>query len=120
MSEHRTFTTSVTAMSFDIDAARHVSNLTYVRWLEVARNEFLTEIGAPIEALMDDGVAPIVARTDIRYRHPVQLEPLDVRRQARERAPTRAAHADQQRRPARLSEHARDGVGTTWKETEIE
>jgi YbgC/YbaW family acyl-CoA thioester hydrolase len=70
---HDVFQTSVTARTFDIDAARHVSNITYVRWLEVARNEFMDEIGASIHTVMDEGVAPIVARTDIRYRHPVGL-----------------------------------------------
>lgn len=70
---HQVFQTSVTARTFDIDAARHVSNIVYVRWLEVARNEFMDTIGAAIEAVMEEGVAPIVARTDIRYRHPVRL-----------------------------------------------
>ncbi len=70
---HEVFRTDVTAQTFDIDAARHVSNITYVRWLEVARNEFMDEIGASVHTVMQEGVAPIVARTDIRYRHPVRL-----------------------------------------------
>lgn len=70
---HEVFSTDVTARTFDIDAARHVSNITYVRWLEVARNELMDRVGAPIHSVMEEGVAPIVARTDIRYRHPVRL-----------------------------------------------
>ena len=65
--------------TFEIDFAGHVSNIVYVQWLEVARTALLDRVGLPITALLDDGVAPIVSRTEIEYRSPLVLgEPVRV------------------------------------------
>ncbi len=59
--------------TFDIDFAGHVSNLTYLRWLEIGRLALLKEAGHPIEALVAEGVAPVLTRTEIDYRRPLRL-----------------------------------------------
>lgn len=59
--------------TFEIDFAGHVSNIVYVQWLEVARTALLDRVGLPVTDLLDDGVAPIVARTEIEYRSPLVL-----------------------------------------------
>lgn len=59
--------------TFDIDFAGHVSNIVYIQWLEIARTTLLEAVGLPIPRLVDEGFAPIVARTEIEYRRPLQL-----------------------------------------------
>ena len=59
--------------TFDIDFAGHVSNIVYIQWLEIARTALLDAVGLPIPHLLDEGFAPIVARTEIEYRRPLQL-----------------------------------------------
>jgi acyl-CoA thioester hydrolase len=59
--------------TYEIDFAGHVSNIVYVQWLEIARTTLLDAVGLPIPDLLDKGFAPIVARTEIEYRRPLQL-----------------------------------------------
>ncbi len=59
--------------TFDIDFAGHVSNISYIRWLEIGRLRLLTEIGLPTEVLMRDGIVPVVYRTEINYVSPLKL-----------------------------------------------
>jgi acyl-CoA thioester hydrolase len=63
----------VAIRTFDIDFAGHVSNIVYVQWLEIARTALLDAVGLPIAGLVDEGFAPIVARTEIEYRRPLRL-----------------------------------------------
>ena len=63
----------VTVRTFDIDFAGHVSNIVYLQWLEIARTELLEAVGLPVPTLVDEGFAPVVARTEIEYRRPVVL-----------------------------------------------
>jgi acyl-CoA thioester hydrolase len=66
--------------TFDIDFAGHVSNITYVRWLEIGRLRLLAQAGLPIEELMGRGIAPVLTRTDITYRSALKLgDPVQVR-----------------------------------------
>jgi acyl-CoA thioester hydrolase len=59
--------------TFEIDFANHVSNIVYVQWLEIARTALLDAVDLPIPRLVEEGFAPIVARTEIEYRRPLQL-----------------------------------------------
>ncbi len=73
------FRTDVEVFTFDIDFADHVSNIVYLRWLEMTRVRFLDEIGMPIDDMVASGVAPIIARTEIDYLRPVRLqEPVQI------------------------------------------
>lgn len=59
--------------TFQIDFAGHVSNIVYVQWMEIGRTRLLEAIGLPIEHLMEEGIAPILASTEIAYREPLYL-----------------------------------------------
>ncbi len=59
--------------TFDIDFAGHVSNISYLRWLEIGRLALLRDAGAPIEVLVAAGTAPVLTRTEIDYRRPLHL-----------------------------------------------
>jgi acyl-CoA thioester hydrolase len=58
--------------TYDIDFAAHVNNQVYVRWLEDLRMELL-RVYYPIERLMAEGLAPILASTEIHYKRPLVL-----------------------------------------------
>lgn len=59
--------------SFHIDYAGHVSNIAYIRWMEIARAKLLEEAGRPVERLVEEGVVPVLAGTHIEYRRPLYL-----------------------------------------------
>ena len=73
MSRSWPFGVDVTIRTFDIDFAGHVSNIVYLEWLEIARTELLEAVGLPIPVILDEGFAPVVARTEIEYRRPLLL-----------------------------------------------
>lgn len=58
--------------TYDIDFAGHVSNISYIRWLEDLRNAVLEEY-YPIGPAMESGIMPTLSRTDISYRSPILL-----------------------------------------------
>lgn len=58
--------------TYDIDFAGHVSNVTYIRWLEDLRLAVLDEY-LPLEQLMADGYAPVLIRTEIDYTSAIRL-----------------------------------------------
>lgn len=60
------------ARTYDVDFAGIVSNIVYIRWLEDLRLALL-DATVPLGRLLDAGVCPVVARTDIRYRQPLRL-----------------------------------------------
>jgi acyl-CoA thioester hydrolase len=70
---HRTVELDLEIYTFDIDFAAHVSNITYIRWLEIARLQLLVDIGIPTPDLLERGVAPVLIRTEIDYRSPLVL-----------------------------------------------
>lgn len=77
---NRTVEFDLEIYTFDIDFAGHVSNISYVRWLEIGRLRLLTEAGLPIDELIRSGVAPILTRTEIRYRTALRLgEPVHLK-----------------------------------------
>ncbi len=58
--------------TYDIDFAGHVSNISYIRWLEDLRLALL-ESYLPLQPQMESGTVPMVAETSIRYRRQVEL-----------------------------------------------
>jgi acyl-CoA thioester hydrolase len=69
----RTVEMDLEVFTFDIDFLGHVSNIAYIRWLEIARLRLLEDMGLPVPTLAREGVVPIVIRTEIDYRLPVEL-----------------------------------------------
>jgi len=54
--------------TFDIDFAGHVSNIVYVRWMEIGRLKLLEEIGLPADQIVRElGLLPTLIETRIRY-----------------------------------------------------
>ncbi len=53
--------------SYDIDAAGHVNNIVYIRWLEYLRTE-LFEKFLPIGILLKEKQYPVVLETLFRYK----------------------------------------------------
>lgn len=69
----RTVELEIDVFTFDIDFAGHVSNITFIRWLEIGRLRLLEEVGLPAHSLPGRDFVPIVVRTEIDYRRPVRL-----------------------------------------------
>lgn len=65
-------TLPIRVQTYDIDFANHVNNQVYVRWLEDLRMELLRTY-YPIKRFMDQGVAPILASTNITYKRGIGL-----------------------------------------------
>lgn len=59
-------------MTYDIDFAGIVSNMSYIRWLEDLRNLFAEQALSIGEALQR-GIAPALMNTDIHYLAPVRF-----------------------------------------------
>jgi len=59
-------------MTYDIDFASIVSNISYIRWLEDLRNLFAEQTLSLGEALQR-GIAPTLMHTDIDYLAPVRF-----------------------------------------------
>lgn len=59
--------------TYDIDFAGHVSNISYIRWMEAGRLKLLDAAGMPVTALMDAGILPALAETRIAYKKPLFL-----------------------------------------------
>ena len=58
--------------TYDIDFAGIVSNIVFIRWLEDLRLE-LMDAAYPLTRALNDDVAPILLKTEIRYRRPVMI-----------------------------------------------
>lgn len=59
-------------MTYDIDFAGIVSNISYIRWLEDLRNLFAEQALSLGDALRR-GIAPALMRTEIDYLAPVRF-----------------------------------------------
>jgi acyl-CoA thioester hydrolase len=59
--------------TFQIDFNKHVSNIVYVQWMEVARLKLLEELGLPVHEVEKAGFAPVLIETRITYRRPLRL-----------------------------------------------
>ena len=58
--------------TYDIDAAGHVNNIVYIRWLEDMRSRLLSA-RSPVSELMERNLYPVVVSTQIRYRSQLTL-----------------------------------------------
>ena len=59
--------------TYDIDFNNHVSNISYIRWMEIGRLKLLENIGMPVYEIERQGFAPVLARTEIPYKKPLLL-----------------------------------------------
>jgi acyl-CoA thioester hydrolase len=59
--------------TFQIDFARHVSNIVYVQWMEIGRLLLLKAVGRPVEQIVDTGAVPILVETAISYKKPPRM-----------------------------------------------
>lgn len=61
----------IRVQGYDVDFAGIVSNIVYIRWLEDLRYLVLEDY-APLPQLLAEGLAPVLARTEIDYRRPIR------------------------------------------------
>lgn len=61
-----------TIRTYDIDFAGVVSNIVYIRWLEDMRLTILEKY-YPLERLLEEGIAPTLVSTNIRYLRPLTI-----------------------------------------------
>ena len=59
--------------TYQIDFARHVSNIVYIQWLEIGRLKLLEAVGLSVACVAERGITPIVAATSIVYQRPVHF-----------------------------------------------
>ena len=57
---------------YDIDAAGHVNNIVYVRWLEDMRNRLISSV-CDLDMLLQSGLYLAVISTEINYRKQLKL-----------------------------------------------
>ena len=60
-------------MTYDIDFAGIVSNISYVRWLEDLRNLFAAQ-ALPLATAQERGIAPALLRTEVDYLAAARLQ----------------------------------------------
>ena len=58
--------------TYDIDYARHVSNIVYLRWLEDMRLAMFEKYFS-LEQCMGDGYTPVLVTTNIAYKKAIKL-----------------------------------------------
>ena len=59
--------------TFQIDFMKHVSNIVYVQWMEIARTRLLEAAGMPIDKIAQQGFGPVLIESQITYRKPLIL-----------------------------------------------
>ena len=65
--------TQVQVMFFDTDCGGVVSNIAYLRFIEMARTLLAEELGLSLTAMAENQKYPVVVRTEIDYRRPAKL-----------------------------------------------
>ena len=58
---------------FHIDFNGHVNNSIYIQWMEIGRTKLLQAIGMPMQEIVQQGFAPVLAETNIVYKTPLYL-----------------------------------------------
>jgi acyl-CoA thioester hydrolase len=58
--------------TYDIDFAAHVSNISYLRWLEDMRG-MLFDKYFPLKNFLAEDKTPVLSSTHIQYRRPIKL-----------------------------------------------
>ncbi|GMR05622.1 MAG: thioesterase family protein [Gammaproteobacteria bacterium] len=59
--------------TYDIDSGQHVSNISYIKWMEIGRIKLLEKVGMPVHEVEKLGFAPVLTRTEIAYKKPLYL-----------------------------------------------
>lgn len=55
--------------TFHIDFAGHVSNITYIEWMEIGRLKLLEAVGLPVTSIIKKlGLLPTLIKTEIQYK----------------------------------------------------
>jgi acyl-CoA thioester hydrolase len=65
--------TEVQVMFFDTDSGGVVSNIAYLRFIEVARTALAEKLGMPLSEMDRTKRYPAVVRTEIDYRRPAKI-----------------------------------------------
>src|SRR6266404_8020935 len=65
--------TEVQVMFFDTDCGGVVSNIAYLRFIEIARTLLAEELGLALAEMAETQRYPVVVRTEIEYRHAAKL-----------------------------------------------
>src|SRR5438128_12353970 len=65
--------TEVQVMFFDTDCGGVVSNIEYLRFIEIARTQLAEELGLPLAEMAKTQRYPVVVRTEIDYRRAAKL-----------------------------------------------
>ncbi len=65
--------TQVQVMFFDTDCGGVVSNIAYLRFIEIARTQVAEELGLALSEMAETQRYPVVVHTEIDYRHAAKL-----------------------------------------------
>jgi YbgC/YbaW family acyl-CoA thioester hydrolase len=65
--------TEVQVMFFDTDCGGVVSNISYLRFVEIARTHLAEELGIPAAEMAEKQTFSVVVRTEIDYCRPARL-----------------------------------------------
>ena len=65
--------TDVQVMFFDTDCGGVVSNIAYLRFIEIARTHLAEELGLALAEMAQEQTYPVVVRTEIDYRRAARL-----------------------------------------------
>src|SRR5689334_7908918 len=65
--------TEMQVMFFDTDCGGVVSNIAYLRFIEIARTLLAEELGLPLTEMAQTQRYPVVVRTEIDYRRAAKL-----------------------------------------------
>src|SRR6188472_2905429 len=65
--------TNVQVMFFDTDCGGVVSNIAYLRFIEIARTHLAEELGLPVVEMAQKESYPVVVHTEIDYRRAAKL-----------------------------------------------
>jgi YbgC/YbaW family acyl-CoA thioester hydrolase len=72
-SEQPRIRTEVQVMFFDTDCGGGVSNIAYLRFIEIARTLLAEKLGLPLAEMAKTQKYPVVVRTEIDYRCAAKL-----------------------------------------------
>ena len=62
----------ITVKTYDIDFMGIVSNISYIRWMEDLRLQFL-EVHYPLQKLVSEFIVPILSHTHLDYKRPIRM-----------------------------------------------
>src|SRR5437773_12205162 len=65
--------TEVQVMFFDTDCGGVVSNIAYLRFIEIARTHVAEELGLVLTEMTEKQTYPVAVRTEIDYRRAAKL-----------------------------------------------